>query len=39
MGKTFAEMEDMYKDVVNRFSKIELQEWKAEGYFAELLSE
>ena len=36
MGKTFAEMEDMYKDVVNRFSKIELQEWKAEGAMIEL---
>lgn len=32
-------MEDMYKEVVKRFCKIELQEWKAEGYFAELLSE
>ena len=36
MGKTFAEMEDMYKEVVKRFSKIELQEWKAEGAMIEL---
>lgn len=39
MGKTFAEMEDMYKDVVNRFSKIELQEWKAEGAMIELVKQ
>lgn len=31
MGKTFAEMENMYRDIAGRFSKIELQEWKAEG--------
>lgn len=36
MGKTFAEMEDMYKEVVKRFKKIELQEWKAEGAMIEL---
>lgn len=30
MSKTFAEMEDMYREVVKRFHKIELQEWKAE---------
>lgn len=36
MGKTFAEMEDMYKEVVKRFNKIELQEWKAEGALIEL---
>ncbi len=36
MGKTFAEMQDMYKEVVRRFSKIELQEWKAEGAMIEL---
>ena len=36
MGKTFAEMEDMYKEVVKRYSKIELQEWKAEGAMIEL---
>lgn len=36
MGKTFAEMEDMYKEVVKRFNKIELREWKAEGAMIEL---
>lgn len=36
MGKTFAEMEDMYKGVVKRFNKIELQEWRAEGAMIEL---
>ncbi len=36
MGKTFVEMQDMYKMVVERFSKIELQEWKAEGAMIEL---
>ena len=36
MGKTFAEMEDIYKEVVKRFNKIELQEWKAEGAMIEL---
>ena len=36
MGKTFAEMEDMYKEIVKRFNKIELQEWKAEGAMIEL---
>ncbi len=36
MGKTFAEMQDMYKEVVKRFNKIELQEWKAEGAMIEL---
>lgn len=36
MGKTFAEMEDMYKEVVKRFNRIELQEWKAEGAMIEL---
>ena len=36
MGKTFAEKEDMYKEVVKRYSKIELQEWKAEGAMIEL---
>lgn len=33
---TFAEMEEMYKNVVKRFNKIELQEWKAEGAMIEL---
>ncbi len=36
MGKTFVEMQDMYKMVVERFGKIELQEWKAEGAMIEL---
>lgn len=36
MGKTFAEMEEMYREVVRRFNKIELQEWKAEGAMIEL---
>lgn len=31
MGKTFAEMEDMYREVVKWFHKIELREWKEEG--------
>lgn len=33
---TFGEMEEMYREVVRRFSKIELQEWKAEGAMIEL---
>ncbi len=36
MGKTFAEMEEMYREVVKRFQKIELREWKAEGAMIEL---
>lgn len=36
MSKTFAEMEEMYKEVVKRFNKIELQEWRAEGAMIEL---
>lgn len=36
MGMTFGEMEEMYREVVRRFSKIELQEWKAEGAMIEL---
>ena len=36
MGRTFAEMQDRYKEIVNRFNKIELQEWKAEGAMIEL---
>ena len=35
MSKTFAEMQEMYKEVAERFGKIELQEWKAEGGEAE----
>ncbi len=36
MSKTFAEMQDMYKEIAGRFSKIELKEWKAEGAMIEL---
>lgn len=36
MSKTFAEMQEMYRDVVKRFNKIELQEWKAAGAMIEL---
>lgn len=36
MSMTLAEMEEMYKNVVKRFNKIELQEWKAEGAMIEL---
>lgn len=33
---TFKEMQDMYEKVVLRFSRIVLQEWKAEGAMIEL---
>ena len=36
MGKTFTEMEEMYREVVKRFNKIELREWNAEGAMIEL---
>ncbi len=36
VSKTFAEMQEMYRDVVKRFNKIELQEWKAAGAMIEL---
>ena len=36
MGKTFEEMKEMYREVVKRFNKIELQEWRAEGAMIEL---
>jgi len=36
MGKSFAEMQEMYKEIVKRFNKIELQDWKAEGAMIEL---
>ncbi len=36
MGKTFREMEEMYKAVVERFHKIELREWNAQGAMIEL---
>lgn len=36
MGMTFMEMQEMYSGIVKRFSKIELQAWKAEGAMIEL---
>lgn len=33
---TFSKMQNMYKEIVQRFSQIELQEWKAEGAMIEL---
>lgn len=36
MSRTFKEMEEMYREIVKRFNKIELQEWKAEGAMIEL---
>lgn len=39
MRRTFAEMEDMYKEIVKRFQKIELQERKAEGTMIELVKQ
>lgn len=39
MSRTFAEMQDIYKEVVNRFKKIELREWKAEGAMIELVKQ
>lgn len=36
MGRTFEEMREMYREIVKRFRKIELQEWKAEGAMIEL---
>ncbi len=36
MGKTFSEMIEMYRDVVRRFNKIELNEWNAQGTMIEL---
>lgn len=33
---TFTEMQNMYENIVQRFSQIELQEWKAEGAMIEL---
>ena len=36
MGKSFAEMQKMYKGIVERVNKIELQDWKAEGAMIEL---
>lgn len=39
MSMTFQEMTSMYMDVVKRFNKIELQEWKAEGAMIELMKQ
>ena len=36
MGKTFEEMQEMYREVVRRFNKIELREWNAQGAMIEL---
>ena len=36
MSKSFAEMQEMYRDVVRRFRQIELTPWKAEGAMIEL---
>lgn len=36
MRKTFTEMQEMYRGITERFGKIELQEWKAEGAMIEL---
>ena len=36
MSLTFKQMQEMYKEVVNRFNKIELQARKAEGAMIEL---
>lgn len=36
MDRTFKEMEEMYRQIVKRFSKIELQEWRGEGAMIEL---
>lgn len=36
MSLTFKEMQEMYKEIVKRFNKIELQDWKAEGAMIEL---
>jgi len=39
MGKTFSEMIEMYRDVVKRFNKIELNEWNAQGTMIELVKQ
>ena len=36
MSKTFLEMQIMYREVVQRFSKIELNPWGAQGAMIEL---
>jgi len=39
MSMTFKEMEEMYRAVVKRFNKIELQTWNAEGAMIELMKQ
>lgn len=39
MSMTFSEMEDMYRGIVSRFNKIELQPWNAEGAMIELMKQ
>ena len=39
MGKTFSEMIEMYRDVVRRFHKIELNEWNAQCAVIELVKQ
>lgn len=39
MGMTFCEMQEMYRGIVKRFNKIELQEWRAEGAMIELMKQ
>ena len=36
MSKTFAQMQEMYREVVKRFQMIELRDWKAVGAMIEL---
>ena len=36
MSKSFAEMQELYRGIVSRFNKIELQDWRAEGAMIEL---
>ena len=36
MSMTFVKMQEMYRDIVHRFNKIELRPWRAEGAMIEL---
>lgn len=36
MGKSFAEMQEMYREVVGRFNRIEGRSWEASGAMIEL---
>ena len=36
MSKSFAEMQDMYRNVVRRFQEIEGKPWQAQGAMIEL---